>query len=77
LGAFGELGADAGDAFVPDDLIKLEAAPLGLGALVVDGLLAGADTRIEDGSHFWSLSSGPFRSPLECRPLIACPPKPH
>jgi hypothetical protein len=31
LWALGVLGADAGDAFIPDDLIKLEASLLGLG----------------------------------------------
>jgi len=30
LGALGELGTDAGDAFVPDDLIEPEAYLLGL-----------------------------------------------
>jgi hypothetical protein len=46
LGALGELGADAGDPFVPNDLIQLEAGLLGLGALVLDGLLAGADAGV-------------------------------
>ena len=35
LGSLGELGANAGDALVPDDLIKLEASLLGLGSLVL------------------------------------------
>jgi hypothetical protein len=57
LGSLSELCADAGDAFVPDDLIKLEAGLLSLGALVVDGLLAGADAGVQDGCHDRSSAS--------------------
>jgi hypothetical protein len=56
LGSLSELGADARDALVPDDLIKPEASLLGLGALVVDSLFAGADAGVSvsiccEGSH--------------------------
>jgi hypothetical protein len=47
LRSFGELGADAGEAFVPDDLIELEACLLGVSALMLDGLLLAG--RNEDG----------------------------
>ena len=51
MGSLGELGADAGDTLVPDDLIKFETALLSLGALVLYGLLGGADAGVENGSH--------------------------
>jgi hypothetical protein len=46
-----EFGADAGDAFIPDDLIKLEAGLLRLSALVLDSLFARADTGVQNGWH--------------------------
>jgi hypothetical protein len=68
---FGELGADAGDAFVPDDLIKPEL--LSLGALVLDGLFAGADAIPPGGSadyDFAAFQAGNVRLKVRLRCVI-------
>jgi hypothetical protein len=63
-----KLRADPGDPFVPYDLVEPEAGFLGLGALVLDGLLSGADAGVENCSHV-----NPPLSPLGLRPLITGP----
>jgi hypothetical protein len=45
--AGGELGADARDALVPNNLVELDAGLFGLSALVLDSLFACADAGVE------------------------------
>jgi hypothetical protein len=67
LGSFAELGADSGYATVRDDLVELEACLLGLGSLVFDGLLGGAD------AGYRTVAIRSLTSPLGLRPLIGRP----